>query len=208
MREKFLATIAALLIRALGWTLRIRFEDETGSMSSQSDQRFIFAIWHNRLLITPILYERFYGRPTPAIVLTSASRDGTLLAEVVKRFGMGVIRGSSSRRGAIATREMAQCLEAGNDVAISPDGPRGPRYHLGPGIIFLAQRTGIPIVPIRVDYSRCVRLKSWDRFMIPLPFSRVTATFERWYQPAQTEGDAEFEAERARFEQLMQPDIE
>jgi lysophospholipid acyltransferase (LPLAT)-like uncharacterized protein len=208
MREKILAAIATMMIRLLGRTLRIHMSDETKSMSSQSDHRFIFAIWHNRLLITPILYARYYKRPTKAFVLTSASRDGTLLSEIVQRFGMGVVRGSTSRRGAAATLELGHCLEHGNDVAISPDGPRGPRYHLSPGVIFLAQRTKVPIVPIRVEYSRCIRLKSWDGFMIPLPFSRVTVKFDKWYQPAITENDAAFEAERARFEQLMHPQTE
>jgi lysophospholipid acyltransferase (LPLAT)-like uncharacterized protein len=91
-------------------------------------------------------------------------------------------------------------------VIITPDGPRGPCYRLGRGIVFLAQITGEPVVPIHLDYSRYICLKSWDRFRIPLPFSRVEVTLGKPFYPRPTDSEEAFEAERVRLEELMKPE--
>jgi lysophospholipid acyltransferase (LPLAT)-like uncharacterized protein len=90
-------------------------------------------------------------------------------------------------------------------VIITPDGPRGPCYKLGQGLVFLAQKNALPVVPVHVEYSRCIRLKSWDRFMIPLPFSRVEFTFGAVEHIRPTTTNEEFEAERLRLEKILQP---
>ncbi len=94
-------------------------------------------------------------------------------------FGVGAIRGSSSRRSVSALIGMKKALSAGTDVCVTPDGPRGPRYVLQPGIIKIAQKTQAPIIPIHIQYSRAWRLSSWDRFVIPKPFSLVNITFDQ-----------------------------
>lgn len=155
--------------------------------------------WHNRLLMVPILYNRFGGGHR-GNCLTSPSKDGAIVAEVMERFNIGNVRGSSSRRGATALREMAAVLEKGEDMAITPDGPRGPRYHFHPGAVKLAQMTGAPLVLITVEYSRYWELKSWDGFRIPKPFSRVDVIFGKLHQIPAGLTDEAFEAQRASLE--------
>ena len=96
----------------------------------------------------------------------------------------------------------------GGDVAITPDGPRGPRYKLGPGIILLAQQTGAPVVPIHVEYSRYLRAGRWDGFMIPVPFARVQVTLGPLHYVRETRDRAEFEGERLRLEQMLADAVE
>ena len=204
-KQKLLPRLIAFLIRALGLTLRIKLEDRCGLRDGAVKEPVIWAFWHNRMLVIPLMRSRFY-RHRHGAVLTSPSGDGAIIAGVMKCFGIESIRGSSSRRGSAAMRELAAMIESGGDVAITPDGPRGPRYKLGPGIIFLSQKTGVPVVPIRVEYSRCVRLKSWDRFMIPLPFSKVRVVFDALHRAAQTSGAADFENERIALEKMLSGD--
>ncbi len=113
----------------------------------------------------------------------------------------------SHRPGAALTLEMKRLIEQGFDVAITPDGPRGPRYHLNPGVITLAQKTGALIMPIRVHYSRCWRLKTWDAFEIPKPFATVTIALLPLYRVAPASGDKEFEPERARLERILREPV-
>ena len=203
-KEKLLSWLAATLMRALGRTLRIEVRDQVGFFDTQRSQPFIIAAWHNRILVLPFAFERLRPKhQRPMSVLTSASRDGGLLAAVVGRFKVGAVRGSSSRRGATALRELTATLERNTDVIITPDGPRGPVYTLGPGIIFLAQKTGLPVLRVHVEYSRFWELKSWDRFRIPKPFSRVTITLPPAELMEPTASDAEFEEQRLRFEKLL-----
>jgi lysophospholipid acyltransferase (LPLAT)-like uncharacterized protein len=199
-----IGALGAFVVRALIRTLRIRIDDRAG-VSGTSEPRVIWSFWHNRLLLVPHIFFR-YVETRKGSALTSASRDGDLLAAFIERFNVAAIRGSSSRRGAAAVLEMIDFIRSGYDVAITPDGPRGPRYKLSPGIIRLAQKTGAPILPLRIEYSRCVRLKSWDAFMIPLPFSRVDVTFGELLPVPPTQTEAEFEAKRAQIEQILQPD--
>jgi hypothetical protein len=201
VKEKVIPLLISWLLRLLGLTLRFRLEDRSGLRDERIKHPVIWAFWHNRMLMVPVIYNWFYKKRQGS-VLTSASKDGAIIAGVMHRFGIGAVRGSSSRRGSTAIRELAAEVERGGDVAITPDGPRGPRYTLGPGIIFLAQLTGVPVVPIRIEYSRAVRLKSWDAFMIPLPFTRVDIVFDELFPIAP---DADIETERARLEQHMQP---
>ena len=176
----------------------------------QLPRAIIGVFWHNRILVVPSVYRRFcVGRD--AVILTSASKDGAIIEGVMARFGLRCVRGSSSRRGGAAMRELITGVEAGFDIAITPDGPRGPVYKLGPGPIKLAQVTGAPVVPIHIHYSRYWELRSWDRFRIPKPFSRVKIVFETLHHiafvpegAADSSHDGElFEAERARIEAVL-----
>jgi lysophospholipid acyltransferase (LPLAT)-like uncharacterized protein len=197
------ATIGVGLVKLLIATLRIRIDDRSG-VAASPEPRIIWSFWHNRFLLVPHIFSH-YVKKRKGSALTSASKDGDMLAAYIQRFGITPIRGSSSRRGAAAILEMIGFIRRGYDVAITPDGPRGPRYRLSPGLITLAQKTGAPILPIDIEYSHCARLKSWDAFMIPLPFSRVDVTFGEVLQVAPTGSDSEFEAKRAQIEQILQP---
>jgi lysophospholipid acyltransferase (LPLAT)-like uncharacterized protein len=140
--------------------------------------------------------------------LISASRDGDLLADAIKRFAFDVVRGSSSRLGASAIRQLSDVLASSRDVVITPDGPRGPAYELGPGIIFLAQKSGAPVLPVNMEYSNCWRIKSWDRFIVPRPFAKVHVIIGQPHRVRSTSTAEEFEAERLRLQNAMMSLVE
>jgi lysophospholipid acyltransferase (LPLAT)-like uncharacterized protein len=188
-------------------TLRFEIDDRGGLPQMPESQRVIAALWHNRLFLSaPVMRKIIPKRRGAALV--SASRDGALIADVVKRYGFRTVRGSSSRRGTAALLELADLMAEGNDVLITPDGPRGPVYRLGGGIILLAQKTGAPIMPVNFEYSSCWRANSFDRFIIPKPFSKVRVICDppHWVKPTSTED--EFEAERLRLEKVMMSLVE
>jgi lysophospholipid acyltransferase (LPLAT)-like uncharacterized protein len=204
-RERLLAILGTTILRVLFLTLRLQFEDRSEFTRNILKRPVIMCFWHNRILGITLAFLRSYPRRERkgVNVLTSASRDGEILAHVMGQLGMDAVRGSSSRRGSRAMRELIELVQDGRDVAITPDGPRGPRYFFGPGAISLAQLTGTPITPVHARFSRCVRLKTWDGFIIPLPFSRVSVKVDKpIYVPRDLE-DEEFESMRAQVETLM-----
>ncbi|MBV9658501.1 MAG: lysophospholipid acyltransferase family protein [Verrucomicrobia bacterium] len=168
-------------------------------------ERFTLALWHNRVLVVPFVWERhllpWRKRGT---VLTSLSSDGELLAGFARAFSLDAVRGSARRRGAGATRDIVELLSQGkSDICITPDGSRGPRYHLKPGLVMAAQLSATPIYPCSVEFSRRWRLRSWDGFMIPKPFARVTFRLGELLRVAATLSETEFEAERQRCEAAL-----
>ncbi|MGC8886344.1 MAG: lysophospholipid acyltransferase family protein [Verrucomicrobiia bacterium] len=163
------------IIKLLSLTIRFKWHDYSGIKESKQSQHFIFCIWHNRLALSLILFERFIKKNFPnrrLAAMVSASRDGALLTHILELFGASPVRGSSSRRGHQALKEMISRARQGYDLAITPDGPRGPRYEVQYGVIDLSKITGYPIIPVSYSVRWRIRLKSWDRFIIPLPFSR------------------------------------
>lgn len=150
-------------------TLRCEWRDYSGLVDAPIGQPVIFCLWHNRLAISMLVHRRY---PRRLAALVSASKDGALLAAVLGTFGVAQVRGSSSRRGPQALLELTSRAEIGYDLAVTPDGPKGPRYVVQKGIIDLAQVTGLPIIPVTCNTRRKICLKSWDGFQIPLPFSR------------------------------------
>ncbi len=184
------------VVRLLAVTLRFRIEDQSGMIAGTIERPVIWCFWHNRILGVTLAKDRFCPKRSGS-VLSSPSKDGAILAGVMARFSIGSVRGSSSRRGATAVRELVGVIAAGGDVAITPDGPRGPCYRLAPGVIKLAQVTGAPVQPIYVTYSNVWKLKTWDRFRIPKPFSTVTVRFAPLHEVAP---DQEEEGERLRLE--------
>lgn len=199
-KQVLIAKLAAGLIRVLAVTLRIRFTDQSHVASLTGPAIWLF--WHNRMLLVPIIYRR-YAKGRHGYALTSASKDGEIIAGIMAAFGMGSVRGSSSKQGAAALRNLTRVLRNGHDIGITPDGPRGPMYSLGPGALLLAQLSGAPVIPIHVEYSRCVRFRSWDQFMLPLPFSTVQVTFGPPHAVSSTSSPEAFEAERLRLEQML-----
>ena len=197
---RILYSLGYALLQAWSRTLRFQINDQAGYTDPARVEPFILAIWHNRLLLLPFVVRRFAPHRKPTAII-SASRDGAILAEMVRRFGFSSVRGSSSRHGASAVLQLTEVIARGGDVAITPDGPRGPVYRLGDGIIFLAQKSGARVVAANMEFSRAVRLKSWDRFFVPLPFSSVRVTFAEAH-PVHVTG-SDFEAERMRLEHAM-----
>ena len=188
-------------------TLRYKIEDRAGVVGKVTAQNYIASLWHNRLLIFPFVLRRFFPDRHGA-ALISASRDGELLADAIKRFDYDVVRGSSSRLGASAILQLSQTLASGRDVVITPDGPRGPVYELGPGIVFLAQKSGAAVVPVNIEYSSCWRLKSWDRFILPRPFAKVHVIIGSPLHVELSDTPQQFEAERQRLQQAMMALVE
>lgn len=169
------ARMAWWVATSVGMTLRWRFEDRSGLFGPGSQQRAIFAVWHNRQLLAPVLYRRYFRGEREGgglAALASASRDGAIAARILQLFGVRAVRGSSSRRGALALAEMIDLAREGYDIAVTPDGPRGPRYKVQSGTVVLAQYSGLPVVPVTLNFSRKKVLPSWDGFQIPLPFGR------------------------------------
>ncbi len=206
-RARWLIAVGFRLLQLWARTLRYEIDDRAGMIGTPVSENFIGALWHNRLLIFPFVLRRFFVHRHGA-ALISASRDGELLADAIKRFGFDVVRGSSSRLGASAILQLEGVLASGRDVVITPDGPRGPAYELGPGIIFLAQKSGAAVVPINMEYSSCWRIKSWDRFIVPRPFARVRVIIGAPYRVRSTSTDDEFEAERLRLQNAMMALVE
>lgn len=201
-RGRWLTAVGFWLLQIWARTLRFEIEDRAGVANAPPNERYIGALWHNRLLLLPFVLRRYLPQRRGA-ALISASRDGAILADLVERFGFETVRGSSSRKGASAIRQLAEVIAGGRDVVITPDGPRGPAYLLGQGIIFLAQQSGAKVVPINLEYSSSWRLKSWDRFILPKPFSKVRVAFDQPHRVASTMTEEEFEKERLRLQEIM-----
>jgi lysophospholipid acyltransferase (LPLAT)-like uncharacterized protein len=161
----------ALLVQLWCRSLRFEISEEHTRLLRWSDQPIVYAFWHNRLFIAAEVYRRNRSRGICGLV--SASRDGAWLAAFLSLLGIQAVRGSSSRLGREAAVGLAEALRAGKDVAITPDGPRGPCYNFRPGALVLAQRTGAPMILFGADYLSAWRLGSWDRFYLPKPFSTI-----------------------------------
>jgi len=159
----------AALVRQLGRTLtyHFRYRDPVvdPEVARATGQRYIYAFFHE---VT--LFPAYYWNWPEMHILISEHRDGELIAQVVQRLGFSVVRGSSTRGGARALREMTLRIDQGN-LCVTPDGPRGPRRSVHQGIAYLASRTGLPIVGSGMAFKRPWRAKSWDRFAVPRPFS-------------------------------------
>ena len=208
LKARLLARLAATVARVLSWFWRLEIQDPAGvCVPGQHERPMIWVFWHNRILPMPIA-NRKRLRHRNMFVLTSASKDGEILAQTMACFGLGAVRGSSSRRGAQALRELVAVIKRGDDVIITPDGPRGPSEILQPGVAQLAALTGAPVVPIRVTADRPWVLRTWDKFQVPRPFRRVVVHFGEPITIAKRPTEAEFEDWRLRLEALLRRDAD
>ncbi len=157
---------------------------------------FILAFWHNRLLMMP----RCWRRGVPIHMLISQHRDGQLIARTVAHFSIRTVAGSTTRGGAGALRAMLKALKAGECVGITPDGPKGPRQRASDGIVAVARMSGCPIIPVTYAVARRKLLRSWDRFVVPLPFTRGVIA---WGEPIEVPRDGDEEEARRRIEAAM-----
>lgn len=172
-RLRWTVRLGAAVIRALASTWRFRVtNDAVLGATRDSGRRVLYTLWHGELL--PLLW---LHRNEGVAVVISEHRDGEIVARIAETLGYTTVRGSSSRGGSRALIGLMRELESGRDGAVTPDGPRGPAHVFAPGAAIAAQRTGAAIIPIRASASRAWRLKSWDRFLVPMPFARVDVVY-------------------------------
>jgi lysophospholipid acyltransferase (LPLAT)-like uncharacterized protein len=197
-RVRRIATwLAALYIRFVYRTSRWRvIGAEIPQAFWRARRPFILCFWHGRMLMVPYAWDH----SIPGRVLISPHRDGRLIAEIMAHFGAETITGSSSKGGTAALRALLRALEAGIPVGITPDGPRGPRMRASPGLVTVARRAGVPIVPLTYAVRRRKMLGSWDRFIVPLPFNRGIFV---WGEPIALDRDADGPA-REHTRQLVE----
>jgi lysophospholipid acyltransferase (LPLAT)-like uncharacterized protein len=203
MTATLLAPLAATAVRALGATLRLN-EDGVSALEPLWAARrpLIYVTWHGRILMIPWLTARLRRlRGARRVrVLASRSRDGELMASFAARFELAVVRGSSSRGGVEALGALVRAVRTGEDVAVVPDGPRGPAQRLQGGVVVLAAVTGAPVVPVGFAARPAHRLASWDRLLVPYPFARAAVVFGK---PVSVARDAHRETSRGDLERLL-----
>lgn len=186
-------------IRLLASTWRVREVNRAPFQRIRDGGKpVIFTLWHGEMLAL-----LWHHRREGITVLISEHGDGEIIARVAGSLGYRTVRGSTSRGGGRALLGLSRIAQGGGDVAFTPDGPRGPARKFAPGALIVAQRTGAPIIRLRVAARRCWRLGSWDRFMIPKPFTRVCVAYgDPIYLDAPTPRDAAQQGER--FDDLME----
>lgn len=203
-KSAMFGTLAGWLMKATAATLRFEIRDECGIGNARNAiPPCIYILWHNRFFCVPPAWSKTCGKTRRTVALTSASHDGDMVAKAMAVFGLGSVRGSSSRRAVAALVGLKRSLLDGFDVCLTPDGPRGPRYRIQPGFIKLAQATGAPIIPIHVRFSSAWRLGTWDRFVIPKPFSKVVVVFAKTITVPASIDESGFDAKLAEIETLM-----
>jgi hypothetical protein len=201
--QRLAAWLVFAMIRTISATLRYRRDDRSGFINMPRPGPAIYCVWHNRLaLCMPAYFDYVKKRnQTPGMAaMVSASRDGGFLTGILECFNVQPVRGSSSRRGPQALLELTTWAERGYDLAITPDGPRGPVYVVQEGVMSLAQLTGRPIMPVSYSLNWKIRVKSWDRFQIPLPFSRCEMIYAKPIYVPREATDAEREQLRLQLE--------
>jgi lysophospholipid acyltransferase (LPLAT)-like uncharacterized protein len=205
--QRLAALAVYALVRSVTVTLRYCLEDRSHVHDGSYRGPAIYCVWHNRLPLCLIPYGAYVRKrkPTPGMAaMVSASKDGGFLSAILERFRVQPVRGSSSRRGPQALLELTTWAERGYDLAITPDGPRGPRYVVQDGVTSLAQVTGLPIVPASFNVPWKIQLNSWDRLQIPLPFSRCEVVLgEAVFVPREASDD-ERERQREKLERILQ----
>jgi lysophospholipid acyltransferase (LPLAT)-like uncharacterized protein len=202
---RLVAWLGAWVIHFWCCTLRIRIRypvDPQGTTVDLTQRDFVLALWHDSLLIPLWLLPRLRWRPT---VLISKSGDGELVTQVCLHSGWKVVRGSSSRGGQEALDEATRLYRPGEPFRFifTVDGPRGPRRHCKFGVVALASRLGLPVLPIGIHFENAWQVRSWDRMSIPKPFSRVEVVLDQWVAVPPQASSTELESARSRVEQMM-----
>lgn len=199
-RIAWLSRAGGAFLRTLGATWRFRALNDGPLKALRAAKKpFIFMLWHGQLL--PLLY---YHRNEGVGILISEHGDGEIIARVAKQFGLDTVRGSTSRGAARALLGLARAIHEGHDIAITPDGPRGPAKSFAPGSLIVAQRTGAPLIAATIAVESAWRLNSWDKFVIPRPFARITVSYsDPLYVDAKDARDATRDEEVERARQLL-----
>jgi len=172
------APVLGVLIWVLLWCLRMSTRFRTEGLERlesywREGRPVVLTFWHGRAIMLPFLYRRRVVRGVRVWIMNSEHRDGEIITRALARFGILSTRGSSSRGAIVGTLGLARKLREGSDVALIPDGPRGPALEAKPGAVELAATGGAPLCPLSFSASRFIRLGGWDRMMLPLPGARV-----------------------------------
>lgn len=170
-RVSLLAGVSAIRALAVTWRYRTIGDDELKRMRLEQ-KPVVFALWHGQML--PLLW---HHRNQGVAVLVSEHKDGELIARILRWLGYTLIRGSTSRGAGRALIGLVRTLRSGRDVAVTPDGPRGPRHKFAPGAAVAANRADAPILPTVAHVDRYWKLSTWDEFIIPKPFARITIAY-------------------------------
>lgn len=190
---KFVSILAYVLVRLLGFTLRVKHVHRE---HIDSTPRYILTFWHRQLL--PLLGRGRWRRPIT--VMTSRSKDGQIISDVLALFGVQSARGSSTRGGSAALREILREAKAGKSIVFTPDGPRGPVGVVKEGVIFAAQASQLPIMPMAFAAKKYKLLRSWDRMIIPLPFAKSVIVYGA---PTVVPRDGDAEEWRVKVENIL-----
>ena len=193
-----LARTARLLVKTLGGGYTPLGPDLDPAHLTAGSDRYIYSIWHENLLVPAA----GFGHPSLA-VLVSKHADGQLLSAVARYMGMTIVAGSTGRGGVNALRRLVDSDAPWRHLAVTPDGPRGPRRVLQPGILYVAAKTGMKIVPTGIACTRLWRLKSWDRFVVPKPFARALELSAEPITVPPTVGPDDLEPYRERVQAEM-----
>lgn len=196
LADLFFYILIRLICSTLRWDLRGGQHIDT---ILASGHRAIFTSWHSCIFTAT-----WFWRKRGIVVMSSRSRDAEYVGRFIKRLGYGTARGSATRGGSRALAEMAECLSNDMDVGFTIDGPRGPAYVAKPGAVTLARHTGQAILPFHVAARRAVKLPSWDRLQIPLPFTRAVVVVA---EPVYVSRDANSE-EAALKQELLQATLD
>lgn len=195
--------LAYLIILSISKTLRLKIFGSTPIVDSEKyGENYIFAFWHNQFFVMPYIYKKHLGK-NPISVLTSLSRDGEYISRLLHRFGFNTVRGSSTYKGEAALRLMVKDVENGSNIAVTPDGPKGPRHIVQPGVITLASITACDIVPVGYKIDKKKTLSTWDRFIIPYPFTRGIFTVSNPIHVPRNITDAQKEEIRQQVEKIL-----
>ncbi|HVO26288.1 MAG TPA: lysophospholipid acyltransferase family protein [Candidatus Margulisiibacteriota bacterium] len=204
-RDRFLRLIDPIIPRLISGTLwliakTVRIEyvnaDDLFARWARGEQ-MILAFWHNRVVMMPIAYQ---GRGRKLCIMNSQHRDGEIATRALERWGIRSVRGSATRGGAAGFLQLVNAFRDGYDLAVVPDGPRGPRYVVKRGVIHLGKATGAPIIPVTYAAARRRQLHNWDRFIIPLPFSRIVYVVGEPLRVPRDIGEEEAEVLRLELE--------
>ncbi len=202
-RSRAMLMLGRGVLQVISRTWRVRVVNgEHVRELRRTGRPFIFALWHGQLL--PLLW---HHRGEGVLVLISEHRDGELVARAAQSLGYGLIRGSSTHGAERALISLVRELQGGHEVAITPDGPRGPAKTFAPGALIAAQRSDTFILPVAASADRAWRLRSWDRFMIPKPFARLTVAYGAPTKVLATTSRAAAQ-ESGRFERLLNEAVE
>lgn len=145
------------------------YHDDYDRLDFISSKKVVFALWHDKLAMGPRIFQDVQN----TAALASSHSDGKVISEVIRKFGFSIIEGSCNRNSVRAALEIIKALRCGMNVVITPDGPRGPKHSINGNIIRIVQKTGALLVPVSYSSSRCFKINSWDKLIMPLPFSRV-----------------------------------
>lgn len=204
---RFAGHLARLLLLGIGATLRLEVVDGGGRLRAlQEEPRpVILSFWHERTLLSAhFLYRQLHLRGFDITLLASLSRDGEIASRMARAWGIETVRGSASRGGLKALRSIHRAItRRGSSPIMVPDGPRGPAHSFKVGVAVLAQTSGAPVLPLGFAAQKCWRLRSWDRLIVPRPFSRVTVVVGEPQTVAPDLDTEQIEAERARLEDVL-----